>query len=125
MQRGAAAKRCNNENRPSMPCSAENNAMPNNTMRFTTTVAPDGSIRPPTDVVRALHHTRTVDVTIAFRLANSHLLRRGVSAAEIERVVAVQRLPVDVVESVLGGESSVPAHSALHTRLQRAQQPEH
>lgn len=94
-------------------------------MRFTTTVAHDGTIRPPADVVRALHHTRTVDVAIAFRAENSHLLRRGVSAKEIERVVAAQRLPVDVVECVLGGEGCVPVHATLHARLQQLQSPEH
>lgn len=124
MRRGAARKRDTNDSRThfSMP-STRSDTMPDTTMRFTTTVADDGTIRPPADIARTLRHTRTVDVELAVRAANSLLLQRGVSAAEIERVVEVQRLPVDVVEYVLGGEGSIAPQSALYERLHHLQTP--
>lgn len=92
--------------------------MPEQSIRFTATVANDGSLRPPRDAALRLRTVRTVDVEITLRGSASKLDERDVTAAELERIAAAQRLEPDVAEFVLCGEGAVMPGSALFTALQ-------
>lgn len=92
--------------------------MPESSLRFTATIAPDGRIQPPDEVVRQLRKVHTVDVEITLRPANSRLDERTVSAREIEQIAAAQRLGTEIVEFVLCGEGSIGTGSDLSLRLQ-------
>lgn len=87
------------------------------TLRFTTTPLPDGSIKLPRDIARRAAGALSVEVEITLRKAHSRLAERGVTAGEVAAVGSVQRLEPDVVEYVLGGEGSVAADSPLFRSL--------
>ncbi len=94
-----------------------------NTLSFTATPLPDGTIKPPVDIARRMAGALIVDVELSVRHSDSRLALLGVDAAELAAIGAAQRLEPDTAAYALSGEGSVLPDSTLFSSLLRLLPP--